>query len=251
MPENLAPGHTPSFNSPLPFSPCPLAARISSPVLDHLRYVPLRALDLAGPSTWDALPSGICMAYTLILLKSLLKWSSSERTFLIILWFNLILPYLPCFIFLYSTYSTLRYIFTCLFGCSLFLALVFNLWGYGFFFILLTTVLSERLVHNKCLIETEWMEYEIHSLVQVFFPSFIEQAFTNQLCCDSIPHKSFPFLLTMTWSSFLQINRVLQRGGIWATWGISLTGFIAHELSILANYHLPNPCWLVVILASI
>ena len=90
------------------------------------------------------------------------------------------------------------------------------------------------------------MEYEIYSLVHEFLPSFTEQSFTNKVCCASILYTSFPFILTIMWSSFLPLNRVLWRGRIWATWGIHLMDFIAHKLSTLANSHLPNPCWLVV-----
>ena len=90
------------------------------------------------------------------------------------------------------------------------------------------------------------MEYDFYSLVQEFLPSFIEQSFTNKLFCASISHTWFPLTLTIMWSWFLQVNRVLWRERIWATWGISLIDFTAHELATLANYHLPSLCWLMV-----
>lgn len=76
--------------------------------------------------------------------------------------------------------------------------------------------------------------------------SFIEQSFTNKLFCASISHTWFSLTLTIMWSWFLQVNRVLWRGRIWATRGISLIDFTAHKLATLANYHLPSLCWLVV-----
>lgn len=90
------------------------------------------------------------------------------------------------------------------------------------------------------------MEYDFYSLVHEFLPSFIEQSFTNKLFCASISHTWFPLTLTIMWSWFLQVNRVLWRERIWATWGISLIDFTAHELATLANYHLPSLCWLMV-----